>query len=245
MHPATAAAPTLALVVLLGAGALLLAALAFAVTLGGRLDLTRSVLVRVPLDEAWRFVRSFPAMHSAHLRSGAPGAVEAWTLRQGDGESAGSLWRASGRWRGAPYWAEVEIVQSSPDEGLAVRLVRDSLGTHRGLRSHLGSLTLHAVGPGTTKISWSLRVRLRGTGLRAIRLFDRRRLQARLLEPSLRAIKVALERSGSPGEEAATGPAGSVPRAAGPPPSPRPGATAEKMAPPPSPPPRRPPEAGA
>jgi len=222
----------------IAAGVALLLAIA-----GGRLDMHRTVLVRVPAGEAWRVVRSFPTLYAAHGRAHPGGGIETWVLQRGDGEGAGSLWRAAGRWGGMPYWAEVEIVLSRPGRELAVRLVRDSLGTHRGLKSHLGTLTLEAVDPQTTKISWRLRTRLRGTRLRALRLLSQPRLQARLFDPSLRSIKIGLERAGAtpPGSPETTAPAlASSEREAR-----RPGPHRGGDPIPPPPPPRRPPEAGA
>ncbi|PYS96212.1 MAG: hypothetical protein DMF50_05595 [Acidobacteria bacterium] len=225
-----------ALALIAAGGALLL------VIAGGRLDLHRSVLVRVPAGEAWRVVRSLPTLYAAHGRAHSGGGLETWALQRGDGEAAGSIWRAAGRWGGVPYWAELEVVLSRPGRELAVRLMRDSLGTHRGLKSHLGSLTLEAVDPQTTKISWRLRTRLRGTRLRALRLLSRARLQARLFDPSLRSIKIGLERAGAapPGSAELAPPAAAASERD----ATSPGSRRRPEPVPPPPPPRRPPEAG-
>ena len=69
------------------------------------------------------------------------------------------------------------------------------MGTHRSLLDHLGVLTLETLDPGTTKLSWRLRARLRGRGLLSARLLSGDRLAARLLDQGLRSIKIALESS--------------------------------------------------
>ncbi len=186
----SSAAPVLVLLLLLllvGAGLLVIAA--------GRLDLRRSVLVHVPRAGVWEGVRHFPSLHARHGKARSLGRIEEWILQRGDGEGPGTVWRAIGWWGDAPYWAEVEIVAATPGRALAIALLRDSLGTHHGLRRHLGSLTLEELGPGTTKLTWRLRARLRGVRLRSERLLDISRLQARLFDQGLRSIKVSLEKA--------------------------------------------------
>ena len=161
--------------------------------IAGRLDLCRSVLVHAPADRAWEFIRHFPSLHSRHGKVRDLCRITEWTLRCGDGEHSGTVWRVIGTWDGAEYWADVEIVRTDPGTEIAVSLRRDSLGTHRGLRDHLGSLTLEAVGPDTTKVTWRLRARLRGPRLILGRLGAAPRLHARLLDQGLRSLKVEID----------------------------------------------------
>jgi|SRR5207245_1944923 len=174
--------------------ALLLVAAGVLFVSSGRLDLRRSVRVHVPLAFVWSAVRHVPTLHGRHGRALKDGGIDDWILRRGDGESAGSIWRGHGRWGGLPYWVDVEIVRSKPGRDLAITLTRDSLGTQRRLRGHLGELILEEVAPGTTKVTWRLRARLRGARMRAERLLSLPRLQARLLDHGLRSLKVGIER---------------------------------------------------
>jgi polyketide cyclase/dehydrase/lipid transport protein len=173
--------------------AALLAALLAVFLWIGRLDLRRTVLVHTRPDRVWDFVRHFPTLHARHGKALGLGSVDSWSLARGDGESAGSVWRAGGLWGEAPYWAEIEIVRCRPGRELAVTLLRDSLGTHRGLRRHLGSLLVEPIAPETTKLTWSLRVRLRGLRLRVARIRSPASLQARLFDQGLRSIKMTIE----------------------------------------------------
>lgn len=194
---------------LLGLGVLLLVATGSILLLAGRIDLRRSVMVHVPLAQAWQGIRHFPGLHGRHGKVRGLAAIEDWTLRRGDGEGPGTIWRAHGRWRDAPYWADVEIVRVDAGRELAITLIRDSLGTHRGLQGHLGSLTLEAIAPGTTKLTWRLRARLRGPRLRLAHVFSGPRLRARLFDQGLRSIKVRMEQTTAAG----AGTAGSAPEA--------------------------------
>ena len=169
---------------------------------GGRFDQRRSVLIHAPAARVWEFVRHLPALLGGFAKARDFGDVQEFSLKAGDGETPGSVWRVAGAWESSPYWAEVEIVRSRPGHELAFRLLRDSFGTQRRLRHHLGSLTLEAMDARVTKLSWRLRARLRGPRLLAARFLARDRLQARLLDQGLRSIKIALEASErrAPGE---------------------------------------------
>lgn len=195
-----------------------------------RLDFSRSVLVRAPIGTAWEFVRRVPEVLARHGKVRERGGLDDWALRHGDGEAAGSIWRGHGRWDAADYWADVELVRIHPEREVAVRLLRDSLGTHRGLRDHLGVMRLEPIAPGATKVTWVVRARLRGPRLRLVRILSPGALRARLLDQGLRSIKMAIEATlGPPGAPEGTR---------------RPRAGAPEAAPPPAPP-GRPPEAPA
>jgi hypothetical protein len=153
----------------------------------------RSVLVHVPLARAWEVVGDLPSLIRHHGRLDAARRIESWALQRGDGRIAGTIWRVEGRWGVSPYSAELEILACEAPHRLEFRLRRDSLRTHRGLLEHCNSMTLEAIGPERTKISWTLRARLRAGRLRAAWLLSRPRLQARLFDVGLRSIKMALE----------------------------------------------------
>ena len=160
---------------------------------GGRLEVSRTVQVQATPDRVWPFVRDVPALHARHARAQDWSAIEEYALLSGDGESSGSLWCLRGTWRGAPYWAEIEMVRVEPESALSIRLRRDSLGTHLGLRDHLGTLSLEPAGPSHTKITWSLSARLRRPHLILARLTSSERLLARLFDHRLRPLKVEIE----------------------------------------------------
>jgi hypothetical protein len=101
---------------------------------------------------------------------------------------------------------------------LTFALRRDSLGTHRGLRRHLGTLTLEAAGSDSTKLTWRLQADLRGPRLVLARLTSRARLQARLFDQGLRSLKVAIDNAGR--ETAETGRHAGGPHPVTPPPPP-------------------------
>jgi len=165
----------------------------FGVLPGARIDLSRSVLVHAASERVWEHVGSVPALHAVHGKFKDFGRVTGWSLRHGDGESAGSVWRALGTWGATPYWADVEILRIVPGKEIAIRLRRDSLGTQRGLRDHVGSLSLESIGPDATKITWRLGARLRGPRRRLERLLSFHRLRARLLDQGLRSLKVEID----------------------------------------------------
>jgi uncharacterized protein YndB with AHSA1/START domain len=178
-----------------GGTAVLLAAGAAGFLFRRRLDVTRSVQVHVPAGRVWEFVRHLPALHERHGKARDLCRITEWTLRHGDGEHAGSVWRAHGAWDDSDYWADLEIVKMDPGRQLAFTLRRDSLGTHRALRKHLGTLLLEEAGSGMTKITWRLRAELRMPRLLLARLRSRSRLQARLFDQGLRSLKVAIDNS--------------------------------------------------
>jgi hypothetical protein len=160
----------------------------------GRMDLRRSVLIHVPLANTWQTARNLPWLVSRHLKIEGHGGIDEWILREGDGAGVGSLWRGLGRWNGSPYWVDIEMAIVRTEHQLAITLQRDSLGTHLRAREHLGTLTLEQSGPGSTKATWHLTARLIGLRSRIERCIRARRLQARLLDLSLRSIKSDLER---------------------------------------------------
>ena len=184
-----------------------------------RLEVSRSVLVHVPPERAWEFIRHLPALHERHGKSRDLCHITGWTLRHGDGEHAGSVWRAQGAWDGADYWADLEIVRVDPGRLLSFTLRRDSLGTHRALRKHLGRLLVEETANGTTKITWRLAANLRVSRLLLARLTSRSRLQARLFDQGLRSLKVAIDNSGPMASGAAPA-ADTSPKTTAPPPPP-------------------------
>jgi hypothetical protein len=189
---------------------------------GSLLDLSRSVLVHASGERVWEFVRRLPDLHARHGKIRDFGSIAEWTLRHGDGESEGSVWRARGTWGDSPYWGDVEILRFGPGKELTVRLRRDSLGTEKGLRDHLGSLTLEEIGPDATKLTWRLRARLRGPRLLCARLVSSPRLRARLLDQGLRSLKVEIDNATRELEHAAdrsTEPSGTLAVPAPPPPA--------------------------
>ncbi len=174
-------------------GVLPLIAAVLGILVSGRIDRSRSVLVHAPVPVAWSFVHHFPTLHERHGRARDLFRISRWELRIGDGESSGSVWRAHGDWEGLPYWVDVELTKVVPERQVELTLHRDALGTHRGLRGHLGTLTLDAVGSDATKVTWRLRARLRSPRLRLARLTDTSRLRARLFDQGLRSLKVEID----------------------------------------------------
>ena len=152
-------------------------------------DVERTVLLHVPSAVGWEFLRHYPTLHAAHARSRSLWTFDEYRLLRGDGESAGSAWHARGRCGDRPCWAEFEIVKYEPGKAIAVRLARDSFGTHRGLSRHVASLTLEESASGSTKLTSRLRARLTRPRLWFARLVAPDRLQARLLDVGLRSIK--------------------------------------------------------
>lgn len=154
---------------------------------------TRSVLVHVPIDRAWELVRDFPALFAAHGRGRPLLRVQSSRIDRGDGLSAASLWQQRGTWAGRPYSADIEVLESDPPHALAVRLVRDTLGSERGLLRYRGELRLRAESPRTTKITWQLSARIHGLPMLLARAFVPERVDARLLDLSLRSLKAAID----------------------------------------------------
>lgn len=193
MHPGILASGAPDLLFLVVVFAALPAAAILCLALAARLELTRTVLVHAPAERVWEFVRHFPTLHERHGKARDLCRITEWTLRHGDGERAGTVWRAHGDWDRAPYWADLEIVRADPGRELTFVLRRDSLGTHRGLRRHLGTLTLEAAGSDATKLTWRLQADLRGPRLVLARITSRARLQARLFDQGLRSLKVEID----------------------------------------------------
>jgi hypothetical protein len=171
-------------------GGLLTCGLAF---LPRRIRTSRSVLIHAGRSSVWRTIRLFPAFHGRHSKLRAFASIECCVLRDGDGETSGSLWRLYGRIGGTPYWADLRVVESDPERRCVVALEGDSLGTERRVRDHRAVLDLEPIHPGLTKTTWSLEADLRGTGARVRALWDRPRLQALLLDQGLRSLKVHVE----------------------------------------------------
>lgn len=154
---------------------------------------TRSVILHLPQELAWETVRSFPALHAAHARGRQHLVIQETSQRKGQGPGAGSVWRQSGSWSGGRYWADLEMLEYDPPHRLSVHLLRDSLGTHRGVQRHRCDLTLVAEGPAATKLTWRLSARIVGARLVALGLISPDRLRARLLDLSLRSVKRSLD----------------------------------------------------
>ena len=198
----------------------------FGLVPGRRIDLCRSVLVHAGSETVWTYVSNVPALHAAHGRANEFGRIADWSLRHGDGDGPGSVWRARGTWASAPYWADVEIVSVVRWNEVAIRLLRDSLGTQRGLSDHRASLSLDVIGPDATKITWRLSARLRGPRLLAALILSPGRVRARLLDQGLRSLKVEIESATRARQET----------------RPLPHETGRLDVPAPAPPPRRPPD---
>lgn len=158
-----------------------------------RIDERRSILVHADTDGAWSSLRRVPDLIGRHGKTSDYADLTAWTLRHGDGDSPGSVWRADGTWGPRPYWFEVEIVRSDAGRELTIRLRRDAFGTERGVRGHRGTLQLNPAGSGTTKITWHLSARLTGARLLPARFMSPATLRARLLDQKLRSLKAEID----------------------------------------------------
>ena len=198
---ASAALPVVAI------AALVLAVFAAAVLLraSARVELRRSVRVHATPRQVWETVGRFPDLHGRHGKARGLGPIEGWSLRQGDGNGSGTVWRATGTLAGAAYWADVEVVRAEAPRVLEVTLKADSLETERGLRAHRGVLTLEPADGGTTKVTWTLQAHLRGLRARLRRLTASGRLHALLLDQGLRSIKGRIEAADDGTGPAATG----------------------------------------
>ncbi|HET8946207.1 MAG TPA: SRPBCC family protein [Candidatus Polarisedimenticolia bacterium] len=154
---------------------------------------TRSVLLHVPIDRAWEMVRDFPALFAAHGRGRPLLSVQASTLEQGDGHTSRSVWRQRGTWGRHPYSARIEILEVEAPTALAVRFVGDNLRSERGLLRHRGELRLRAEGERSTKVTWQLSARIHSLPMLFARLLAPERVEARLLDLSLRSLKAAVD----------------------------------------------------
>jgi len=182
------------------------------------LSLHRSVLLHAPVPLVWQQIEDFPGLLAQHGRGRTLGAFSRHDFVKGDPRSSGSVWRTRGTWSGSDYWVDGELVRVEAGREIVIRLLRDSLQTHHGLRGHVARLTLKANGPGTSKLTWELQARFRPTRLLWHRHCDRVRLNARLLDICLRSVKVDIDRgNGNHDDEArvTTRPAGDDARDAG------------------------------
>ncbi|MFQ5876592.1 MAG: hypothetical protein ACE5JH_02705 [Acidobacteriota bacterium] len=182
---------------LLVLGVLTLAALAAAsgaaLRAVGRLERRRTVLARVSAARAWSLVGDLPTLISRHAKLLDRGDLDEWELRSGDGTTAGSVWLGRGHRNGRPYWLEVQIVRCEAGAEMSLRLRRDALGTHLGLRNHCTALSVAGIDARATKLTLRLHARMRGLRLIWLRLVSPAELQARLLDHGLRSVKLALE----------------------------------------------------
>jgi len=163
------------------------------ILLGRRLVDTRSILLHVPREQVWETVKDFPALHALHGRGRPAVEITESVVKSGDGRQPGSICRQIGRWSGRPYWVDIEILEVDPTRRLVVRLLRDSLGTHRGIAVHRGELTLEPDGAGVTRLTWRLQVRLEGLSILLARFLSPERMQTRSLDLGLRSIKLAID----------------------------------------------------
>jgi hypothetical protein len=157
------------------------------------LVLHRSVLLHAPVPAVWQRIEDFPGLLAEHGRGRTLGAFSRHSFVKGDPYSSGSAWRTRGIWAGSEYWVDGELVRVEAGRRIVIRLLRDSLQTHHGLRGHVARLTLQPNGPGTCKLTWELQARFRPTRLLWHRHCDRVRLQARLLDICLRSVKVDID----------------------------------------------------
>jgi hypothetical protein len=154
---------------------------------------TRSVLLHIPIERAWELVRDFPSLFAAHGRGRPLLRITSSALEHGDGLTPRSVWRQSGTWDGRPYSARIEILEIEPRCALAVRLLGDNLGSERGLLRHRGEIRLRAEGERTTKVTWQLSARIHSVPMLFARLLVPERVEARLLDLSLRSVKMAID----------------------------------------------------
>jgi uncharacterized protein YndB with AHSA1/START domain len=150
---------------------------------------TRSVLVHLPVAEAWERMRDYGALQMSHGRGRPRLHAASSELVRGDGLTPGSVWLQRGRWAGRPWWAEIEVVAVDPPRRIEVSLLSDALGTRSGLAYHRCILDLREAGPDATRVRFRLRARTRGARLTLARTFHRERLRARLLDIRLRSLK--------------------------------------------------------
>lgn len=153
----------------------------------------RAVLLHAPVPLVWPRIEDFPVLLAEHGRGRALGAYGRYSFVRGDARSSGSVWRTFGTWAGAEYWADVELVRIEAGREIVVRLLRDSLQTHHGLRGSIARLTLQPNGAGTSKLTWDLQARFRPSRLLWHRHCSRDRLKARLLDLCLRSVKIAID----------------------------------------------------
>jgi hypothetical protein len=154
---------------------------------------TRTVLVHLPAAAAWEAVRDFGALHAAHVRGRGRLRITASTLCDGDGAAPGSAWRQRGLLDDSPYWAEIGLVAADAPRALAVRLLRDSLGTERGLARHHLEIRLVPEGDRGTKLVLRVSARLTGVRLPLMQRLAPARLAPLLLDLGMRSVKIAMD----------------------------------------------------
>jgi hypothetical protein len=156
----------------------------------------RSVLLQVPIEEAWEALRDFGALHAAHGRGRPVMSIESSTLKRGDGLEPGSIWRQKGTWDGVPFWSEIEVVESEAPQRIVVSLRGDSFGTQSGLMRHRCEIDLARFDAHSTRLRLRMTARLNNLRLVLARTFSPERMHARLLDLGLRSLKLAIEGSG-------------------------------------------------
>jgi hypothetical protein len=154
---------------------------------------SRSVLLHVPIERAWEMVRDFPVLFAAHGRGRPLMHVQASAVERGDGLTPHSVWRQHGTWGGRPYSARIEILDVDAPNALAIRLVGDNLKSERGLLRHRGELRLRPEGGRSTKVTWHLSARIHSLPMLFARLLAPERVEARLLDLSLRSLKAVVD----------------------------------------------------
>jgi hypothetical protein len=160
----------------------------------------------MPIEEAWKSIRDFGALHMAHGRGRPLVKIGSSTLLRGDGLEPGSIWRQRGTWDGANFFCEIEIVESEAPQRLVVSLHRDSFGTQQGLTRHRCIIDLAPFDAHSTRLRLRMTARLNNLRLVLGRTFSPERMQARLLDLGLRSLKLALEGAGATAAEAAVMP---------------------------------------
>lgn len=157
----------------------------------------RSVLLQMPLEQAWESLRDFGGLHLEHGRGRPLVAIDSSTIVRGDGLEPGSIWRQQGRWDGGRFWCEIEIIESEAPRRLVVSLHRDSFGTERGLMRHRLVLELDPYDQRSTRLRLRMTARLNNLRLVLGRTLSPERMHARLLDLGLRSIKQAIEGTGA------------------------------------------------
>jgi Polyketide cyclase / dehydrase and lipid transport len=160
------------------------------------IDTRRAVVLHVPAERVWQIASEIPALLASHGRGRPVLDITSWRVVQGDGREPGTIWRSEGTWERRPYWSEIELVASQPPNGLAIRLVRDALGTQHALLRHRVEMQVIEVRPGRTKVTWRLSARIHRVRMLFGRYFASERIEARLLDIHLRSVKVAMELDG-------------------------------------------------
>ncbi|HUD71280.1 MAG TPA: hypothetical protein VMQ62_04895 [Dongiaceae bacterium] len=156
----------------------------------------RSVLLQVPIEAAWEALRDFGALHAAHGRGRPLMRIESSTLKRGDGLDPGSIWRQEGTWNDAPFWSEIEVVESEAPRRIVVSLRGDSFGTQAGLMRHRCEIDLAPFDARSTRLRLRMTARLNNLRLVLARTLSPERMHSRLLDLGLRSLKLAIEGAG-------------------------------------------------